>query len=70
MEAINTKTMKDTKSYLERSGFEILEENWAHGGDTIDFIANEEDDLVFISCQLRQNSGEVFSEKVLDRDSL
>lgn len=70
MEAIDTKAMKGIKSYLERRGFEILEENWAHGGDSIDFIANEEDDLVFIGCQLRQNSGEGFPEEVLDRDSL
>ncbi|QKF07062.1 YraN family protein [Berryella wangjianweii] len=70
MEAINTKAMKGIKGYLERRGFEILEENWAHGGDSIDFIANEKDDLVFIGCQLRQNSGEGFPEEVLDRDSL
>lgn len=70
MEAIDTKAMKGIRSYLERRGFEILEERWAHGGDAIDFIANEEDDLVFIGCQLRQNSGEGFPEEVLDRDSL
>ena len=38
MEAIDTKAMKDIRSYLERRGFEILEERWAHGGDAIDFI--------------------------------
>lgn len=70
MEAIDTKAMKGIKSYLEHRSFEILEENWAHGGDTIDFIACEEDDLVFIGCQLRQNSGEGFPEEVLDRGSL
>lgn len=70
MEAINTKAVKGIKSYLERRGFDIPEENWAHGGDAIDFIANEEDDLVFIVCQLRQNSGEGFPEEVLGRDSL
>lgn len=70
MEAIDTKAMKGIRSYLERRGFEILEESWAHGGDVIDFIANEEDDLVFVSCQLRQNSGEGFPEEALDRGSL
>lgn len=70
MEAIDTKAMKGIKSYLERRGFEILEERWARGGDAIDFIANDGDDLVFIGCQLRQNSGEGFPEEVLDRDSL
>lgn len=70
MEAIDTKAMKGIKSYLERRGFDILEERWAHGGDIIDFIASEEDDLVFISCQLRRNSGEGFPEEVLDRSPL
>lgn len=70
MEAIDTKAMKGIRSYLELRGFEILEEGWAHGGDTIDFIASEEDDLVFIGCQLRQNCGEGFPEEALDRDSL
>lgn len=70
MEAIDTKTMKGIRIYLERRGFEILEESWAHGSDAIDFIANEEDDLVFVSCQLRQNSGEGFPEEALDRGSL
>ncbi len=48
MEAIDTKAMKGIRSYLERRGFEILEEEWAHDGDIIDFIASEEGDLVFI----------------------
>lgn len=30
----------------------------------------QRDDLVFIGCQLCQNSGEGFPEEVLDRDSL
>lgn len=70
MEAIDAKAMKGIKSYLKRRGFEILEERWAHGGDIIDFIANEEDDLVFVRCQLHQNSGEGFPEEALDRSSL
>lgn len=70
MEIIDTKAMKGIRRYLERGGFEILEKGWEHDGDTIDFIASEEDDLVFINCQFRQNSGEGFSEEALDRDSL
>ena len=70
MEAIDAKAMKGIKSYLERRGFEILEERWAHGSDAIDFIASEEDNLVFIGCQLRRNSGEGFPEEALDRGSL
>lgn len=70
MEDIDTKAMKGIKSYLERRGFEIIEERWAHGDGIVDFIASEEGDLVFIGCQLHQNSGEGFPEEVLDRDSL
>ncbi|RDB54405.1 endonuclease [Paraeggerthella hongkongensis] len=70
MEAIDTKAMKGIRSYLEHRGFEILEERWAHGGDAVDFISNEEGDLVFISCQFRQNNGEGFPEEALDRGSL
>lgn len=68
--SIDERSREAIRAYLERRGFEILEERWAHGGDTIDFIASEEDDLVFISCQLRRNSGEGFPEEVLDRSSL
>ena len=70
MEAIDAKAMKGIRGYLERRGFEILEESWAHGGDVIDFIADEEGDLVFIGCRLRRNGGEGFPEEALDRGSL
>lgn len=70
MEAIDTKAMKGIRSYLGRGDFEILEEGWAHGGDTINFIASEGDDLVYIICQLRQDCGEGFPEEALDRNSL
>lgn len=37
MEVIDTKAKKGIRVYLERRGFEILEEDWAHGGDVADF---------------------------------
>lgn len=60
MEAIDTRTMKGIRIYFERRGFEILEKGWVHGGDVAAFIARDEDDLIFVSCQVTQNSGERF----------
>lgn len=42
MEAIDTRTMRGIRVYLEHGGFEILEEGWAHGDDIADFIARDE----------------------------
>ena len=64
------RTKQDVRRYPELKGYEILEDGWYHGGDSVDFIATDEDDLVFISCQLRRNSGEGFPKEVIDRDSL
>ena len=47
-EDIDTKAKKGIRVYLERRGFEILEEDWARGGDVADFIARDEDDLLFV----------------------
>lgn len=70
MEAIDTKAKKGIRVYLERRSFEILEEDWAHGGDVVDFIARDEDDLVFVHSQITQNGGEGFPEEDADRASL
>ena len=70
METIDTRAKKGIRVYLERRGFEILEKSWAHGGDVADFIARDVDDLVFVSCQVTQNSGEGFLEEGADRAAL
>ena len=57
-EAVDTRAKKGIRACLERRGFEILEEGWAHGGDIADFIARDEGDLVFVSCQVTQSGGE------------
>lgn len=63
MEAIDTRVKKGIRVYLERRGFEILGEGWAHGGDVADFIVRDEDDLVSVHCQITQNGGEGFPER-------
>lgn len=71
MEAtINEKAMKAIGTYLERRGFEILESGWAHGTDGIDFIAREEDDLVFVITEVVQDGGDGFPEEKVDRAAL
>ena len=70
MEAIDTRAKKGVRIYLERRGFEILDKGWAHGGDDADFIARDEDGLVFAHCQVMQNGGEGFPEEDADRTAL
>lgn len=44
----------DEKSYeaigarLKHRGIEVLEENWAHGSDGIDFIVMDDEELIFV----------------------
>lgn len=70
MEAItNEKAMRRIRTYLERRGIEVKEEGWAHGNDRIDFIADDEEDLVFIDCKITINNGDGFEEDSFDRDA-
>ena len=70
IEATDTRAMRGIRVYLERRGFEILEEGWARGGDVVDFIVRDEEDLVFVSCQVTQNGGEGFPGEDADRAAL
>ena len=71
MEAtINEKAMKAIGAYLERRGFEILENGWAHGTDSVDFIAREEDDLVFVVTEITEDSGDGFPSEDFNRAAL
>jgi putative endonuclease len=64
MEAIiSEKAHKAIRTYLERKGFDILEEGWAHGSESFDFIAREDDDLVFIDTAIRPEGGEMPEER-------
>ncbi|RRF98787.1 MAG: endonuclease [Coriobacteriaceae bacterium] len=70
METIEIKAVRGIRTFLERKSFEILEEGWTHGSDTVDFIAWDEGDLVFINCQVSRNRSEGFPEEKVDRDAL
>lgn len=69
METINDKAMRGISNYLTRRGFEILEESWAHGKDSIDFIAREDDELVFVAVKITDGGIDFPTEKV-NRKSL
>lgn len=69
METINDKATRGIITYLTRRGFDIIEEGWAHGKDSIDFIAREDDDLVFIATKIADGGSDIPAEKV-NRKSL
>lgn len=68
--ATQDKAQKAISAFLNRRGFEIIEEGWAHGKDSIDFIAREDDDLVFIDTSISMNDGSGFAKERTDRASL
>ena len=68
METTYQKATQGVRRYLELRGYEILEDGWCHGKDSIDFIARDEnDDLVFIKCTIHGNEGEGIPEEKPDR---
>ncbi len=59
MEAtLKDKAMRGIATFLIRHDMEILEEGWAHGKDKIDFIADDDGELVFVECKIRHNEGD------------
>lgn len=68
MEAtINEKAMRGIGTFLARRGMEIVEESWAHGKDRIDFVVDDEGELVFIDCQIRENEGNGLGDEAPNR---
>lgn len=68
MEATIQRAKQGVRRYLELKGYEILEDGWCHGRDSVDFIATDEDGaLVFIDCEVSENVGEGIPEEAPDR---
>lgn len=65
--AIKEKAMRGIENFLTRRGMEIIEHGWAHGKDKIDFVADDDGDLVFISCKIRENEGNGLGSEPVDR---
>ena len=64
-----SKAHQAIRRYLEMKDFEVIEESWAHGQDSIDFIARDGDALAFIATQVYENAGEGFPEIAHDRNA-
>ena len=60
--ATKTKAMAGIRTFLEHRGFEIVEDGWESGKVSVDFIARDEDDLVFVNCNVYGDTGEGFPE--------
>ena len=42
------------RAYLRHRGIEALEEGWAHGSDSIDFTAMDNEELVFVDAATKR----------------
>ena len=68
METINDKVMPAISTFLTRRGYDILEQNWTHGKDSIDFIARDEDgELVFVAAKVASEGNAFPVRKSLER---
>ena len=48
--SIDERSHEAIRAYLRHRGIEVLEEGWAHGSDGIDFIAMDDEELVFVDA--------------------
>lgn len=55
-----TKGEQLAKEFLEKSGYEILDENWVFGKSELDLIAYKDRQIIFIEVKTR--SGNAFGE--------
>ena len=46
--SIDKRSHEAIRAHLRHRGIEVLEEGWAHGSDSIDFIAANDEELVFV----------------------
>jgi putative endonuclease len=64
MEAtIKDKANKAATTFLERKGYDILEEGWAHGTDAVDVIARDDEDMVFVDVLVKSAGLDMPEEK-------
>lgn len=71
MESFNTKVNKAAAMFLNRRGYDILDEPWKRDGGMlpIDIVAKDEDTVVFVRARGRNAKfGESFDDAGLDRD--
>ena len=65
--SIDERSHEAIRTYLRHRGIEVLEEGWAHGSDSIDFIAMDEGELVFVDAATKRG-GHDMSKEELDQE--
>lgn len=65
--SIDERSHEVVRAYLEHRGIEVLEEMWAHGSDSIDFIALDDGELVFVNTASKRG-GHDMPEEEFDQD--
>lgn len=73
MESFNTKVNKAAAMFLDRRGYEIIDEPWKREGGMlpVDIVARDEETIVFVSTRGKNiESGAHFEDASLDRDKL
>lgn len=71
MESFNTKVNKAAAMFLDRRGYDILDEPWKRDGGMlpIDIVAKDGESVVFVrACGRNAKYGESFDDAGLDRD--
>lgn len=51
--SIDERSHEAIRAYLEHRGIEVLEEGWAHGTDSIDFVAMDDEEFVFVDTDTK-----------------
>lgn len=60
---IEEKPHEAISAYLKHRGIEVLEESWAHGLDSVDSIAMDEEELVFVDAVTKCRGYDMPKEK-------
>lgn len=61
--SIDERSHKAIRAYLRHGGIEVLGEGWAHGSDSIDYIAMDDGGLVFVDAATKCGGYDMPQEK-------
>lgn len=61
--SIDERSHEAIRAYLRHRGIEVLEEGWAHGSDSINFIAMDDEELVFVDTATKRGGYDMPKEE-------
>lgn len=61
--SIDERSHEAIRAYLKHRGIEVLEEGWAHGSDSINFIAMDNEELVFVDTATKYGGYDMSREE-------